>query len=159
LLVLRHAETQEAPPGGDDFSRPLTSAGQQAASSLAPVVNELSPELVVHSPALRVEQTLAALRLPPLPTRRDPELYGAEAEDLLELVRGFGDDDDPGCVLLVGHNPGVHHLVLELTGGERLPGFPPAALAVVDLEIDEWWEVSPGTGRLAELHVPDRDAR
>ena len=38
----------------------------------------------------------------------------------------------PNTVLLVGHNPGVHQLVLELTGGEQLPGFPPSALAVLD---------------------------
>ena len=42
----------------------------------------------------------------------------------------------PATVLLVGHNPGVHQLVLELTGGEQLPGFPPSALAVLTLDVD-----------------------
>ena len=62
----------------------------------------------------------------------------------------------PQTVLLVGHNPGVHQLVLELTDGDQLPGFPPSALAVLALDVDEWSEAETGVGRLTALHLPDQ---
>jgi phosphohistidine phosphatase len=83
-------------------------------------------------------------------------LYGGEADQLLEHVREV--DDDVATVLLVGHNPGVHHLVLEVTGGDRVPSFRPATLAVLSLDVDRWHDVGPSSGSLDSLHVPDERA-
>jgi phosphohistidine phosphatase SixA len=59
---------------------------------------------------------------------------------------------------MVGHNPAVKDLVVELTGGERIPSFRPATLAVLELDVTRWWEVAPATARLVSLHVPDPHA-
>jgi phosphohistidine phosphatase len=124
-------------------------------TALAPVVQAAGPDLVISSPALRTRQTVAALLLAAPVDYLDP-LYAADADELLDAVRELSNrDDEPESVLLVGHNPGVHQLVLELTGGEQLPGYPPATLAALDLDIDDWWQAGTGTGRLVSLHLPE----
>jgi phosphohistidine phosphatase len=158
LLVLRHGQARDAPPGGDDTDRPLSASGRQAAATLGPVVQRLEPDLVLCSSALRTRQTLDALELgssagAAVDVAYEPGLYGAEADTILEHLREV--DDDASVVLIVGHNPGVHHLVLELTGGSRVPQFRPATLAVLDLDAERWFEVGPGSGNLVSLHVPD----
>lgn len=161
LLVLRHGQAKNAPPGGDDAERPLSGSGRRGAATLGPTVGRLGPELVLCSSALRTRQTLEALDLDAdvdvsVDVSIEPGLYGAEVEELVEQLRWV--DDDIRVLLVVGHNPGVHQLVIELTGGERVPTFRPATLAVIDLEIDHWHGVGPGVGRLASLHVPDETA-
>jgi phosphohistidine phosphatase len=153
LLVLRHGKARDAPPGGDDVERPLSASGRAAAATLGPVVRQLAPELVLCSVAVRTRQTLDALDLEDVDVAYEPGLYGAEVEQILDHVREV--DDDVATVLLVGHNPGVHQLVLELTAGERVPQFRPATLAVLDVDAARWWEVGPGSGTLVSLHVPD----
>jgi phosphohistidine phosphatase len=162
LLVLRHGQALDPPPGGDDIDRPLSAAGREAAATLGPVVQGLGPDFVLCSTALRARQTLDALELDGLPgtvvdVAYEAGLYGAEAEELLEQVREI--DHDISVALLVGHNPGVHNLVIELAGGASVPRFKPATLAVLDLDVEQWWAVGPGSGSIVSLHVPDELAQ
>jgi phosphohistidine phosphatase len=156
LLVLRHGHAErQAPPGGSDFDRTLRPKGRRSVAALAPVVRGLAVDLVLCSPSVRTSETLAGLGLT-APADYPDALYGAAAPEWIEAVREVGADDrNVSCLLVVGHNPGLHELVLELTGGERIPGFPPAALAVLDLDIDDWWELAAGGARLERLHLPD----
>jgi phosphohistidine phosphatase len=157
LLVLRHGQAEDGPPDGADIDRALSDRGRRAVAALAPVLERLDPDLVLCSSALRTRQTTEALGLDPgVEVSLEPGLYGAEADTLLEHVREV--DEDVATVLVVAHNPGVHHLVLEVSGGERVAAFRPATLAVLELDVGTWWEAGPGAGRLVSLHVPDRDA-
>jgi len=161
LLVLRHGQAKDAPPGGSDHERPLSKSGRRAVATLGPVVRRLGPDLVLCSSALRTRQTLEALDLDAetdtaVDVSIEPGLYGAEVDEIVEHLRGV--DDDIDVLLVVGHNPGVHQLVIELTGGERVPSFRPATLAVLDLDVARWHEVGAGVGRLVSLHVPDETA-
>jgi phosphohistidine phosphatase len=158
LLVLRHGETADPPPGGDDADRALTPAGRRAAAGLGPTVRGLDPERVLCSSALRARQTLEALELgPAAAVSITGGLYGAGVDELLEQVRLL--DDDVATALLVGHNPGMHDLVIELTSGERVPSYRPSTLAVLALDVDSWEQAGPGVGHLLTLHVPDDSAR
>ena len=63
--------------------------------------------------------------------------------------------------MLVGHNPGLHALALELVGdGDRkLVGalameFPTAALAVLTFPLTQWTDVRAATGRLDHFATP-----
>jgi phosphohistidine phosphatase len=65
--------------------------------------------------------------------------------------------------MLVGHNPGLHALALELVGdGDRkLVGalameFPTAALAVLTFALTQWADVKAATGRLDHFATPRR---
>ncbi len=155
LLVLRHGHAEHEPlPGGDDFSRPLRRRGRRTLTALAPAVQALAPDLVLSSPSRRTRETVECLNLT-APVDYLDSLYAADVDDLLAAVRELAArDEPPAVVVLVGHNPGVHQLVLELTGGEQLPDFPPSALAVLALDVDDWFAVDTGAARLAALHLP-----
>jgi phosphohistidine phosphatase len=155
LLVLRHGHAeQEPPPGGRDFDRTLRGKGRRTLAALAPTVRALEPDLILSSPSQRTRETVEHLQISARVDYLEP-LYEADADELLEAVReASARDESYETVLLVGHNPGVHQLVLELTGGQQLPGFPPSALAVIELDIDNWWQASTGSGRLTALHLP-----
>ena len=95
----------------------------------------------------------------PLLVERD--LYHADADDMIEILRERG--GDAPSILVVGHNPTVHDLALFLLdhddrdGRTRLErGFPTAALAVLALGSPTWAGLSPRTARLLELRIPDR---
>ena len=157
LLILRHGHAEQQLPasGEGDVERPLRSKGRRLVTTLSPVVQSAGLDLVLSSPSRRTRQTVDALLLT-APVEWLEPLYGADADELLDAVRELSArEEPPESVLLVGHNPGVHQLVLELTGGEQLPGFPPASLAWLDLDIDEWWQASTGSGRLRSLHLPE----
>ena len=157
LLVLRHGHAEQEPPaaGGGDFARPLRAKGRRLVGVLAPRVQALDPDLILSSPSLRTRETVEHLELSAPVDYLEP-LYAADADELLDAVRELSSHDvQPETVLLVGHNPGVHQLILELTGGEQLPGFPPSALAVLTLDVEHWWQADTGSGRLTALHLPD----
>ena len=156
LLVLRHGHAEHEPPvGGDDVGRPLRAKGRRSVAALGPKVQSLDPDLVLSSPSLRTRETVERLFLA-APVEYLEMLYAADADELLDAVRELSAREvDVQTVLLVGHNPGVHQLVLELTGGEQLPGFPPSALAVLALDVADWWQADTGTARLVALHLPE----
>jgi phosphohistidine phosphatase len=155
LLVLRHAHAASS-RGTPDEERPLSRRGTGEAARVGARVRAEQPQVVLCSSARRTRQTLAALELPSATVVDiDQQIYLADADTLLEAVRGMGAlADEPSTALVVAHNPGAHDLVVELTGGAGLPGFPPAALAVVDLDVDAWWQVDSAAGSLRSLVLP-----
>jgi phosphohistidine phosphatase len=156
LLVLRHGHAEEDPPlGGRDFDRVLRAKGRRMLSALAPTLRALDPDLILSSPSQRTRETVEQLQVSAPVDYLEP-LYEADADELLEAVREASARSEAlETVLLVGHNPGVHQLVLELTGGQQLPGFPPCALAVIELDVNDWWQADTGCGRLTALHLPE----
>ena len=105
-------------------------------------------------------ETLAALAkgYGPLDPDYDRRIYNASAGTLLDVVRGA--DDGAPTLLLVGHNPGLHLLVLDLTDGDggglrnRVENsFPTATLAAVELAISSWTEAGDTSGELVDLII------
>ncbi len=159
LYLLRHAEAADASGGVPDRERPLTAHGLAQAERVARWfgTRDLRPSLVLHSPARRVRETVAALAraMPGLPMREVPRIYNADPRDLFELVREL----EAGDILLAGHNPGIHALGMMLAGAEsesalleRLAaGYPPATLAMFEMPGTGWDGLKPGGCRLADL--------
>ena len=165
LLVLRHAKASQDSPSGLDFDRPLKPRGQRQAVALGRMMRErkLAADLILASPAARVVETVSGLmegtgeRIEPVFDRR---LYNASPETLLEVIHGV--DDNVERLLVVGHNPGLQYLVLQLAEndsdglrGEVAAGFPTAMLAEVTLAVERWQDVARNSGRLASLIRPD----
>ena len=117
---------------------------------------KLEPELVLCSTACRARETLKRIEpvLGRAPVRMERELYGASAQDLLARLRHL--PDGVGSVLVIGHNPGMHELAVELAGSApQLAGkFPTAALATLVFHGSTWGELGPGTTELVELTRP-----
>ena len=54
--------------------------------------------------------------------------------------------------MVVGHNPGMEGLIRFLTG--ETAAMPTAALAVIDLDIENWSEIDHLSGKLVEVLRP-----
>jgi phosphohistidine phosphatase len=103
------------------------------------------PDRVLVSPALRTRDTwrLVAAELPVHPRVAFAEaLYDASPEDILGQIRKA--DPSSGCLVVVGHNPGLEELAKRLAGPaseararKRVEEkFPTAAVARFVLEGD-----------------------
>jgi len=164
LAILRHAKSSWADPGMADFDRPLNDRGREAAKRVGRELERrgLRFDLVLASPARRVRETLdgigAQQRLDS-EIRFEPRIYEAGTGTLFELVRALPNECE--TVLLAGHNPGLHELVLDLAdrddGGfrDRVRGtYPTAALAIVEIGPDQWGEAKRRSGTIVDLILP-----
>lgn len=167
LIVLRHAKSAW-PDGVPDLERPLAERGRRDAPRMGAWLRQagVQPGLVICSPALRTRQTWELVSQPlggaPI-VAIEPRLYGAEVEELLEVLREV--PEEVGTVLLVAHFPGVQGLTLELVGRARhgqghrhdvervREKFPTAGAAVLTLP-SGWASLRRGTGTLTDFAVP-----
>jgi phosphohistidine phosphatase len=163
LVVLRHAKSSW-PTGVADHERPLAPRGRRdaPAAGRALAEDDWLPDLALCSTAVRARQTweLAAEQWgTPPPVRLDQRLYGADVPELLEAVSEV--PDQVLTLLLIGHNPGLEDLVLELAGdslGDALDDvqtkFPTSAVAILAWHGVGWDELAPGTALLTDMIVP-----
>jgi len=80
----------------------------------------------------------------------DYRIYEASPNTLIYVASET--DDKVNALMLVGHNPGMEGTIRVLTG-EAEP-MPTAAIAIINLEIDSWKEISAGTGKLQAVVRP-----
>lgn len=163
LTILRHAKSSWDDPDLDDFDRPLNDRGRKAAQRMGRELRErgFHFDLVLASPAARVRDTLDNLQKAfelAGPIRFEPSVYLAPPELLLQLVWGLPETTERP--LLVGHNPGLQQLVLDLVG-ENGPArarvrdnLPTAAVAAIELPADRWKDAAPHSGALVDLILP-----
>ncbi len=155
LFILRHAKSSWDFPELSDFARPLNERGEKAAPFMGELmkVKNLVPDLIVSSPAERAKQTATLVKDAAeldAEIQFNHKIYEASPQSLLYLIAEFEDEFD--SVMIVGHNPGFESLVRILSGEN--PGMPTAALAVIELEIESWSEISANCGKLKEFLIP-----
>jgi phosphohistidine phosphatase len=116
LYVLRHAKSSWKHPELTDHERPLAGRGRRPAKAIARHLDEheVAAELVLCSPARRARETFERIEpaLPAAAVTYEPRLYAATADALLE--RRHGVPDGIASVMLIGHNPAIEQLALEL---------------------------------------------
>lgn len=139
--------------------------GRQAAAAMAGEIKRLGlmPDIVLVSSARRTLQTLAAFDPWQTPPRIEPldALYLATKTDLLDTLHAVA--PAARCVMLVGHNPGLHDLAMTLAGAhaaiadrqvQRLAGgYPSGALAEFDVAA-AWRDLGDGGARLTRFLLP-----
>ena len=162
LGLLRHAKSDWDDMSLRDFDRGLNDRGRKGAALMGDHIRDYGAkwDLVLASPAERVKRTLEASGLD-VPVRYDERIYLGEARALLAILQHL-DEDDPRAVLLMGHNPGLQELALDLVPAEREDGqfdalmqkYPTAAFAAFDLDIENWNEMEPGCGTLVHFARP-----
>ena len=146
LLLLRHAKSSWADEAVSDHDRPLNVRGKKAAPRMGKLLRklELVPDEIVTSTANRALATAhlaaeaAAFRGTIIP---DPSLYLASPDRYIIVASHAR--DEVAKLLLVGHNPGIERLVEQLTA--RPLAMPTAALAVIDLPLTSWAELTIDT--------------
>jgi phosphohistidine phosphatase len=164
LLLMRHAKSSWDNPALADHDRPLTPRGRKGAALIAKYLRRggLEPSIVLCSSATRARETLEQLR----PSFSDstiikfePKLYGADSKELMTRIRRLSQASQ--SALVIGHNPAIQELVLALVPKGRKSDairqkFPTAALAILDVSIDEWRLLKPGEISLASFVTPKR---
>jgi phosphohistidine phosphatase len=162
-MLLRHAKTERAAPGARDRERKLTQRGRDDAPAIGAymVQHGLIPDLAVVSPAARAQQTwtLVAAMLPKAPRAvTEDRIYDANSETLGGVIAATR---NAGSLIIVGHNPSLHDLALQLTASgdghvrERISeNLPTSGLVVIEFPFDDWSLVRPRTGLLKRFVSP-----
>ncbi|MGO9723016.1 MAG: SixA phosphatase family protein [Methylocella sp.] len=156
LHLLRHAKSSWKDPGLNDHDRPLNKRGRQTAKMLAAYLRsaKIAPDLVICSTAVRARQTL------------DPIIKAAKKAPKVVFVRGIHEGaqrtlweqlwnlpESATSVLLIGHNPALHDLALELAHAD-LNNLPPPAGekfptgAIASFRFDGAWKALEPHGAL-----------
>lgn len=169
LILLRHAKSSWSDTELDDFERPLSTRGAKAAPKMGQwlVEHHLMPDRVLCSTAVRTRATLTLV----LATFPEPvpaielldDLYLAAPQAMLDLIRSV--PNESSRCMVIGHNPGLHQLALELTGNgskkqiEKMAlKFPTAAVVHLSFAVDGWAEVAGLGGKLEHFATPRRAA-
>ena len=154
LHLLRHAKSSWDDAGLPDHDRPLAPRGIRAATRM-----DVRPDLVLCSSAVRARQTLDHVRpaLGDALVKIEPSIYAAAADDILELLRGLA--EPIRSVMVVGHNPGLQDLAVQLAaGGDRLDEltekYPTGALATLVFAADSWASVGAHQAERSGYAVP-----
>ena len=141
LILFRHGKAEPESASGEDFDRCLAPRGHRESAEMGAHLADLGflPDIVLVSPAMRTRETWAAIE-PSLPKARaqfDDELYHADSGAVRQAAVHAG--VRVRTVMVVGHNPGLQELTVQLlTEGSAPPSliaratreFPTAATAV-----------------------------
>ena len=143
LLLVRHGQSSWDDVRLDDRERPLTDKGKRDAAKVGQRLaeSEVALDLLVSSPARRARATATAIARKLGIKRRhiveDERLYRGEVDDLLQLIREL--EGEHKRVMLVGHNPLLSDLLLQLTGKDS--NLPTCAMAVLRFDTRAWAKV------------------
>ncbi len=160
LLLLRHAKSDWKDRRLDDFDRPLAPRGRRAAPLIGRYLASqgLEPDLVLCSTAQRAAETLD-LVLTALASRPEisylKTLYLAPPSRLLAVLRR--QSPDRSRILLIAHNPGLHHLAIDLAGSGPAAAslaekYPTAALA--RFRVSDWAGLGEAPATLLDFVRP-----
>lgn len=165
LFLLRHAKSAWDSPEPDDFERPLSERGVKAAKRMGRALadEDLVPDAVLCSEAVRTRETwdlIAPCFEGSVPVKHLKSLYLAAPSRLCEAIRR--QPSEVTALMIIGHNPGLQRLALDLAGDGSDPEalarlgakFPTAALAHLQFDIEGWAEVASGRGRLVRFLRP-----
>jgi phosphohistidine phosphatase len=166
LTLLRHAKASRDDPSLEDFDRPLTETGRKDAALIGAFISAsgLAPDGALCSPSRRTRETLELVAPHidgDLPAQFPKQLYGASPAAILAEIGAA--PMGASHLLVVGHNPGLRVLALNLIDfaksdsatamrlGEK---FPPGALAHFELNISQWEDVAGARGALRRFATP-----
>jgi phosphohistidine phosphatase len=141
LLIMRHAKSDRSDHAASDFDRTLTDRGKRDAKKMGAWLKKkkIIPEMIVSSPASRAERTALIVSretgFDPDAIIRDKRIYDASLDDLLKVIAAHV--QETGCLLLIGHNPGLEELLDYLSGDQAETNsagkvMTTAAIAVLD---------------------------
>ncbi len=135
LILLRHGKADSVSTLGGDIERGLTDRGRRDAALMGRVLADAGfiPDLVLVSSARRTRETWEEVSpaFPNAAAEVSRGLYLASREHLLHTLGATGDTAD--CLMIIGHNPGLHELALACASPEQideagaLDSFPTAA--------------------------------
>lgn len=161
LLLLRHAQASPEFNGSSDFNRPLSNQGKGEAIDVANWLNAYNglPDEIRSSTATRARQTAGAISgqraIATLNLTFDDRLYLAGLQTLLEILAETSNSVEQ--LLLIGHNPGLTHLLDYLAPPDASPHdhhlMPPASIALITLTMS-WSDLHHQCSSSCQLIYP-----
>ena len=163
LFLLRHGKSSWVDRDVPDFERPLKTRGIKASKLIGQYMAEKGkhPDVILCSQSVRTQETLKHF----LETNKgDPDikiirpLYLAGPDRILKQIAKV--PDSANSVMIIGHNPGLQFLAMELTSGSnphrRRVGkkFPTGALAELTVNQATWKPLMAGTFSLEDYVMP-----
>ena len=150
---MRHGKAEPGMSGQRDHERALAPRGLLSAADQARCFPPAAGDAMLVSDAVRTRQTADALysswrdlgiEETRLPLRRDTASgYLATAGQWMDLIAM---ESGHLRLWIVGHNPGISHLVMELTGDYI--GMTTADIVSIGLDIPDWPDIAAGSGRV-----------
>jgi len=167
LHLLRHAKSSWKDAALDDHERPLSKRGRETAKTLGRYLRreKIKPDLAVCSTAVRARETLAPIRKKTKLRKvvLEDGIYEVAQEHLWERIRAL--PKNAKSVLLIGHNPALQELALELADADSralFPAieakFPTGAMATFRFK-GAWKELRPNGAALVAFTTPKDIAR
>ena len=155
LYLLRHAKSSWDDSSLSDFERPLNPRGHRTAPFMGELMKKrkLRAEIIVSSPAERAKETALLVKGSaemPAEIVFEPRIYEASSNSLRKVVAGL--KNKYLSAMLVGHNPGIEGFIYNLTG--QAEPMPTAALAIIELEIDNWDDLDDNCGQVVSVIRP-----
>ncbi len=161
LVLVRHAKS-DYPPGVIDHDRPLNARGRRDAPMIGHWLAENVPlesaeqAVVLVSSAVRTQQTWAAMQsVLPLPwadvrATTESAIYEAPSQRLRRVLDEADGIGEGSTLVMVGHNPGTHDLIVELGAASALHSqaaerLPTSAVAVLVTDLP-WRDAVAGRG-------------
>ncbi len=168
LCLLRHAEARTV-PGLPDHERPLSEYGEETALQMGDWLAEahIQPDMAIVSTARRTRATWDGVqkRLPDfVPVLFEKRIYESTPDNILESIQYTAGEHR--CLMVVGHNPGLYQLALQLieqadqNSLARLnQGFPPGSLVIIDFPGLRDWERVDRQGGVLHRYVTPEEPR
>ena len=143
LLLMRHGKSSWKDKKIPDHERQLKKRGKAASAEIGKILreNELIPQAILSSPALRASETAEIVAkesgFPGKVTFID-SFYMAEPDVYIDYLKGL--DDSLERVMIVSHNPGLEAFMQLLDG--RLEALPTGSMVYLCLNINHWSDLS-----------------
>jgi phosphohistidine phosphatase len=160
LTLVRHAKTEPARAGQEDWDRVLEARGQRDAPEMGQRLKgrHLKPERILSSPAVRAITTATIiareLGVQAGKVHQDERLYLAAPKDMLKVVHELG--GNARHLMIVGHNPGITEFGDRLSAERSLDNMPTCAVYTLEFDIGGWADLEWSSGVNADLDYPKR---
>jgi phosphohistidine phosphatase len=158
LTLIRHAKTEPAYAGQEDWDRSLEPRGLRDAPEMGKRLKDrqFKPDKVLSSPAVRALATASIivreLGISPSKVIQDERLYLASPKDMLRVVQELG--GTASHLMIFGHNPGITEFADQVSRERSIDNMPTCAMYTVQFDIDDWSELEWSTGMEAEFDYP-----
>jgi phosphohistidine phosphatase len=157
VYFIRHAKSSWKDMSLSDINRPLNGRGKRDAPFMASMSHqkEKKPDIIITSPAKRAYDTANHFRkahhLKKGNLIRDPRLYMASTDGMLEVIKELPEDVE--VVYIFAHNPGMTYTA-NYFSAEHIENVPTCGLFKVSSTALEWSLLNQENSQLEKFIFP-----
>ncbi|MBN1413249.1 MAG: histidine phosphatase family protein [Spirochaetales bacterium] len=158
LILQRHAKSSWDYPELEDHERPLNKRGKKASQLIGAFFrqNGIQPDLILCSTAMRTRETLR-LMTNEWETVAEIQfidrIYHGDEDELISIITAV--PNQVSKLMVIGHNPTLENLLEDMIGTTAMPEkFSTAAVAFIEVPVDDWREISTKNGTLVQFITP-----